>query len=345
MNVCKRCFNPDTSPLDVLEVNPELGQCSFCDRESVNQEVWDISDLTPIFESLASSYQHTELTELGCSLAERLQNDWSIFAFDSQEPQESAQSFIREVFKNSPEFAGRTRRVAPLDAIDHAQQWDKFKKEIMTINRYFPSNPPDLEYLAEVIFQNQRTIQTSTVLYRARNHDTETSHTPDEMRAPKSENCRPGRANPGGIPHLYLSLERDTAIAEVRPRPQSYVTLAHFSLIKTVSVLDLSKLTSPNPFKDLDDHREQLASWKLLKKLGTELSKPVMRGDDSNEYIPTQYLSEFVKSKGIDGILYRSSMRESGTNLVLYDEDVVAQNCGISLHKINNPEVQHELIR
>ena len=37
-------------------------------------------------------------------------------------------------------------------------------------------------------------------------------------------------------------------------------------------------------------------------------SKPVKSGDDTLDYIPTQYISEYVKNLNYDGIVYRSSL-------------------------------------
>lgn len=50
-----------------------------------------------------------------------------------------------------------------------------------------------------------------------------------DMGAPPREATRPGRLNPTGIPYLYLSSDKETAIAEVRPWMGANVTVASFS--------------------------------------------------------------------------------------------------------------------
>ncbi len=54
-----------------------------------------------------------------------------------------------------------------------------------------------------------------------------------------------------------------------------------------------------------------------------EIAKPVRRNDSPLEYLPTQYIAEFVKSEGYDGVEYESTLRKGGVNLALFDESLV----------------------
>lgn len=58
----------------------------------------------------------------------------------------------------------------------------------------------------------------------------------------------------------------------------------------------------------------------LLERLGLELTKPVQPSSAAFEYIPSQYLCEFIKKRGFQGVVYRSSVGE-GVNLALFDPD------------------------
>ena len=42
------------------------------------------------------------------------------------------------------------------------------------------------------------------------------------------------------------------------------------------------------------------------------------------EYIPTQYLSEFIKKCGYDGVIFKSSISE-GVNVTLFDDTKVCK--------------------
>jgi hypothetical protein len=52
--------------------------------------------------------------------------------------------------------------------------------------------------------------------------------------------------------------------------------------------------------------------------LGEELTRPVLQSGAAIDYIPTQYLCEFIKKCGFDGVVYRSSVSE-GINLALFN--------------------------
>ena len=52
-----------------------------------------------------------------------------------------------------------------------------------------------------------------------------------------------------------------------------------------------------------------------------ELSRPVRKQDVHLDYLPTQFLCEFVKSKEFDAIEYRSSMNADGYNLAIFNDD------------------------
>ncbi len=60
----------------------------------------------------------------------------------------------------------------------------------------------------------------------------------------------------------------------------------------------------------------------LKKVISKDLSKPIRRYDSDIEYIPTQYICEFIRLIiGVDGILFNSSLHSNGQNLVVFDQD------------------------
>ena len=64
---------------------------------------------------------------------------------------------------------------------------------------------------------------------------------------------------------------------------------------------------------------ELRADLPLLERLGEELTRPVQPSGVAFEYVPTQYLCEYIKKKGFDGVLYRSSVStDDGVNIALF---------------------------
>jgi hypothetical protein len=65
-----------------------------------------------------------------------------------------------------------------------------------------------------------------------------------------------------------------------------------------------------------DDIQE--AVWASIDR---GFSRPVDSAAGSTEYIPTQILSELFKSRGLDGVGYRSALHD-GYNLALFNVDM-----------------------
>ena len=73
--------------------------------------------------------------------------------------------------------------------------------------------------------------------------------------------------------------------------------------------------------------------------LGFILSKPVDRNKTSLEYLPTQYLCEFIKDQGFHGVLYNSFLGD-GYNIVLFDETKV-ECVSTKLHEITSIRIEN----
>src|SRR5664280_2878738 len=139
---------------------------------------------------------------------------------------------------------------------------------------------------------------------------------PERMH-PRIDRANEGRANPKGIPYLYLSSNQKTALAEVRPWVGSFVSVGQFKIVQELSIVNCTSdakrysyyLKEPSPKK----RRE--AVW---ADIDYAFSRPITPADDVADYVPTQILSELFKSKGFDGIGYRSSLGD-GYNIALFD--------------------------
>ena len=141
------------------------------------------------------------------------------------------------------------------------------------------------------------------------------------MGAPPPLEASFGRGNPEGIPYLYLSSDEETAFYEVKPYLKEYVTIGKFELLKNSKIIDLRTPNIGSPFKHGAKLERLLMDIILLRILGRELSKPLRHEKAQLAYLPTQYLCEFIKSNGYDGIIYQSSLLATGHNILLYLEE------------------------
>lgn len=89
-------------------------------------------------------------------------------------------------------------------------------------------------------------------------------------------------------------------------------------------MVDLHKLVRlSNPFTD-EVPQYELELEHLLRAFGEELSRPLRRADDDQDYLPCQKLVERIRESGFyDGIRYPSAMALGGSNIVLFDSDLV----------------------
>ena len=114
----------------------------------------------------------------------------------------------------------------------------------------------------------------------------------------------------------------DTAISEVRPQVNDTISVGSFKASKQVHVIDLRRSYIDTPFRWGDNLAFVLDIHHFLRMLGYILSKPVTRKRSTKEYLPTQYLCEFIKSQDFDGVLYKSILGD-GYNIVLFNSDKV----------------------
>jgi RES domain-containing protein len=126
-----------------------------------------------------------------------------------------------------------------------------------------------------------------------------------------------GRVNPAGIAYLYAANNVNTAVAEVRPWIDAWISLGTFRLVRAIRVVDCTKghrkmvlhLEEPPPAE-----RERCV-WRDINEA---FARPVSTDESRTDYVPTQVLGELFKSKGYDGVVYRSSCA-SGRNLVVFN--------------------------
>ncbi|MGB8167198.1 MAG: RES family NAD+ phosphorylase [Chthoniobacteraceae bacterium] len=140
-----------------------------------------------------------------------------------------------------------------------------------------------------------------------------------DMSLPPRTRATAGRANPAGIPYLYVAEAEMTAVSEIRPFLGGLVSVAKVRPRKNLQLVDLTKLRSiDSPFGHAD-LRMELEQSALLGILNRELAKPVNPALAEIEYVPTQYLAEVILNSDYDGIRYKSAMHGGGFNVVFFD--------------------------
>lgn len=240
--------------------------------------------------------------------------------------------------------------------------WDSFKTELLYKNR-FNIKHEVLDYVKKFAIQNQKRLGTETILYRARlytgdngylqyinsdfndegldltdylknqqyknnidsrkksgfwGYDEEASFVP-----PINDNVGDGRTNPAYIKYLYTSEQPYTALTEIRPYLNSKVSIANISVIEPLNIVDFSQ------FDNVNDEFETYLIFHIMY----DFSKP--SDSDVKNYLPTQYISEYIKTLGYEGIRFNSSLHRSGKNITIFN----FENCrpiSSKLYEIND---------
>ena len=200
------------------------------------------------------------------------------------------------------------------------QMFGKFASGIRFDNRFSLDDDPKrfIELVLDFAEDHKtKTFSGDRSFYRARINDLNDAEAIpiDSMGAPPKEKAGHGRLNPAGIPYLYLSSNQLTAISEVRAWVGSKVTVAEFALNDAVRLINFSnKFFQKESRKKIEEGEE--FTWREL--ITWIFSTPFDHRDDT-AYIPTQYISERIKSRGYDGIIYDSALNPKGYNVTLFD--------------------------
>lgn len=124
----------------------------------------------------------------------------------------------------------------------------------------------------------------------------------DESFIPPPEKTSDMRANYKGIPYLYCANDPYISIVECRPRLGAKVSVATIEVLEHLRLFDTTIQYWPV------NAMEDPVKSSLLKDLSRLYSEPISYADDTADYIPTQFIAEYIKNLGYDGIVYQSSL-------------------------------------
>jgi len=327
MYCCSNCFK-DTELIGFIFSNStETSKCDFCGTE--NTKVIDPRELEELFQPLVNLYKPN--SEIGIEVAEpklfheKIQESWQIFNInDSALVKKLSDSILSGIYAPDNPFLNTPVEVAALfekssPAEIHEQRWDNFAEEIKYKNRYFLNETVDLELLKILLSSLAKIYNPGKIFYRGRISDLKALPI-EQMGKPPFDKATSGRANPNGIPYLYVATTLETTVYESRASYLDFLSIAEFKLKGNLNVISLREVSKISPFVLGDNLENYIIHQKYLARLEMELSKPVRRFDKELDYLPSQYLCEYVKSLGYDAIEYGSSLNIGGVNLAIFND-------------------------
>ncbi len=232
---------------------------------------------------------------------------------------------------------------------DSLDSYRMFSNEVTRESRYILSvkSTNFLEALLATSEDRVRVFKKGEVLWRAQlGHDWRPEYWHEELigdspcafspqrMKPLENSASEGRANPKGIPYLYLSTDKDTALSEVRPWIGSVISAGEFGTNRELRLLDFSVEYGKQEHYFLNEPSDEQKIQAVWSHVDNAFSQPVNESDSSSDYVPTQVIAEYIKSKGYDGIVFKSSLA-NGHNIALFDlESARLLNCAI--HKVKS---------
>jgi hypothetical protein len=250
----------------------------------------------------------------------------------------NAKQLLAEILDDG-EIVRKTFVPSPKYQSDRLAQWESLRAELMHENRYFPATPLDTDRLRS-LFDNLHADDVPTTWFRARLQTGDGPFDIAQMGAPPKRVAAHGRANPAGIPYLYLGSTPETAASEIRPHTGEMACVADFTVPDGLKIVDLRyprKLVSPFMLTDESEIGMLRSDIPFLERVGEELTRPIVPTGASIDYVPSQYLCEFIKKCGYAGVLYRSSV-STGVNLALFDP-IVATAGTVAQYSIDKVSV------
>ncbi len=228
------------------------------------------------------------------------------------------------------------------ESFEARKLWYSFKESVFYQSRFFLRHKL-LDILSEYIDANVLKIESGQIYYRARIIDDgsindhmiykcygapegeklnikyvgkanpfkgltkEASFVP-----PKGVKVSAGRANPQYIKYLYVSESPTTSMFEVRPFIFDAINIAQIRVNEPLKIANIAVDIN------LSDNKSATMEMYVMGMIQGAFSKPTNNSDD---YIPTQVIAEYIKSLGYDGIRFNSSLHYGGVNLTIFNYD------------------------
>ncbi len=314
MKCCAICFGDQGLENEISYLSQDIGECGYC--ASQNVPLVEPKELLLKFEPLLDTY---DIDENGKPLAHWLKKDWSLFSHPKMDSARS-QMLLADIFDDG-EIVRQPLVPSQKYTSNRLGDWDNFREELIHQNRFFPKNEVNTDELASLLPSLAiNSADTPKEWFRARMQSGDTVFEPEQMKAPPANVASHGRANPAGIPYLYLGSEVVTAVAEIRPHTGEIACIADFVINDNLELIDLRhprKNVSPFSGAGAENVGQMRFDLEFLERLGNELTRPVSRQATAFDYTPSQYLCEFIKKCGYDGVTFSSSVSE-GINLALF---------------------------
>ncbi len=296
----------------------------------------DFSEFHGFFDALLSLFSSTDKS--GRTIVDIIQDEWHLF-----KDKEIAKILLADVIATSDygytidDFVNYKDEICGRVAV-----WDRLKTSVKENSRFFTNMDEFAQY---DYLTASKSLHIGQKLYRSRITPVGQKKIKcEKMGCPSKELATAGRANPIGIPYLYLSDSAKTTYFEVRAVYLDKLSVGTFRIERDLKLIDF--VYDVNLFLSYNDSslslKETIIKKKIIDAISEDLSKPLRRYDSELEYVPTQLICEYCKQVvNADGISFESSLHKGGRNYVLFD-DSAAKCIRVDSHEITRIDIDRE---
>ncbi len=142
---------------------------------------------------------------------------------------------------------------------------------------------------------------------------------------PPMQYRKDGRLNDKKDEYLYLSLEPETTIYELKPSISQNYSIAEGVVHKKLKLINL------RDYDDLLDNNFAVIVDSIAEANSDELE---------SFYYLTQELTHYIQKEGFDGILYKSAVKSDGSNILLFNQGNI-KFVSSSVVTIDNINIQY----
>jgi hypothetical protein len=356
MACCELCFDEEHIINFIKDFNTK-GDCDYCSSKDVYiADLSDVGEF--IRECIGKAYENVDASGLywdpeekeytaGQFIDDILIDEYSIFSEEKLNVDEQRKLLDDILSESGPSWRDiKHGAVDPLDggstllvlrdefhgpdSNKYEYSWQAFKHSAKHHARFFDLGQAEdkreaiLEPVLLLLDEQSITLPTGTTLWRVREEGPDLPKTAKEIQnelgPPPLDKAKHSRMSPSGISYMYLSDTHETCLSEIKPDVGVRIWLGRFLTKKDLKILDLVDVQAQYPdsiFSPDYDHDKNWATI-FLKSFAHEISRPIKGESNTLGYIPTQVFTELIRSKGYDGIKYKSSQRPSGVNYTLF---------------------------
>ena len=276
--------------------------------------IYEIGYFDDFFVELLSQF---EKSPSGRPVYEIIQDDWDLFA-----EIDTAKTVVEYyIAKGGLDFSVDDAVNYSSDIVYKIDSWSRLKDDVRWRKRFLADYDEFSQYAYLV---PEAGLKRGDKLFRARIlPNNMAKYAKREMGCPPPELSMAGRANPAGIPYLYLCADENTTYYEVRATYLDRLCIGTFKIERDLKIVDFNtKVSLYLAYSDGVGVAGAIVGKLIMDEISRDMSRPMRRYDSEQEYIPTQMICEFCKLVvGADGVTFKSSVYGPGRNYVLFKKD------------------------